>query len=65
MAVCNQGSRFAESAVWGDRRATVRALVETFLWTRQFEAVDPKRAELQSSWVDIRRAINPVAETGR
>ena len=30
----------------------VRALVEPFLWTWQFEAVDPKRAELQSSWVN-------------
>ena len=29
----------------------VRALVEPFLWTWQFDAVDPKRAELQSSWV--------------
>ena len=28
----------------------VRALVEPFLWTWQFEAVDPRRAELQSSW---------------
>jgi formylglycine-generating enzyme required for sulfatase activity len=28
----------------------VRALVEPFLWTWQFDAVDPKRAELQSSW---------------
>jgi formylglycine-generating enzyme required for sulfatase activity len=30
----------------------VRALVEPFLWTWQFDAVDPKRAKLQSSWVD-------------
>src|SRR6516164_7841894 len=30
----------------------VRALVEPFLWTWQFGAVDPKRAELQSSWVN-------------
>ena len=29
----------------------VRALVEPFLWTWQFDAVDPKRAELQSSWI--------------
>ena len=29
----------------------VRALVEPFLWTWQFVAVDPGRAELQSSWV--------------
>jgi formylglycine-generating enzyme required for sulfatase activity len=29
----------------------LRALVEPFLWTWQFDAVDPKRAELQSSWV--------------
>jgi len=29
----------------------VRALVEPFLWTWQFDAVDPKRAELLSSWV--------------
>jgi hypothetical protein len=29
----------------------VRALVEPFLWTWQFDAVDPKRAKLQSSWV--------------
>src|SRR5262245_9780872 len=28
----------------------VRALVEPFLWTWQFDAVDPRRAELQSSW---------------
>jgi hypothetical protein len=29
----------------------VRALVEPFLWTWQFEATDPRRAEVQSSWV--------------
>ena len=29
----------------------VRALVEPFLWAWQFDAVDPKRAEIQSSWV--------------
>jgi hypothetical protein len=29
----------------------VRALVEPFLWTWQFEATDPKRAKLLSSWV--------------
>jgi formylglycine-generating enzyme required for sulfatase activity len=29
----------------------VRALVEPFLWTWQFDAVDPRRAELQSGWV--------------
>jgi formylglycine-generating enzyme required for sulfatase activity len=29
----------------------LRALVEPFLWTWQFDAVDPARAELQSSWV--------------
>ncbi|MCI0736157.1 MAG: toll/interleukin-1 receptor domain-containing protein [Beijerinckiaceae bacterium] len=29
----------------------VRALVEPFLWTWQFDALDPRRAELQSSWV--------------
>jgi formylglycine-generating enzyme required for sulfatase activity len=29
----------------------LRALVEPFLWTWQFDAVDPRRAELQSSWV--------------
>jgi hypothetical protein len=28
----------------------VRALVEPFLWTWQIDAVDPRRAELQSSW---------------
>jgi hypothetical protein len=28
----------------------LRALVEPFLWTWQFDAVDPRRAELQSSW---------------
>jgi hypothetical protein len=28
----------------------VRALVEPFLWTWQLDAVDPARAELQSSW---------------
>ena len=30
----------------------VRSLVEPFLWTWQFEATDPKRAKIQSSWVD-------------
>jgi hypothetical protein len=30
----------------------VRALVEPFFWTWQFEATDPKRATIQSSWVD-------------
>jgi formylglycine-generating enzyme required for sulfatase activity len=30
----------------------VRALVEPFLWTWQLDAIDPRRAELQSSWVD-------------
>src|SRR5262249_56601046 len=29
----------------------LRALVEPFLWTWQFDAVDPKRAEIQSNWV--------------
>jgi formylglycine-generating enzyme required for sulfatase activity len=29
----------------------VRALVEPFLWTWQFDAVDPRRAGLQSRWV--------------
>jgi hypothetical protein len=29
----------------------VRALVEPFLWTWQFDAVDPTRAELLSDWV--------------
>jgi formylglycine-generating enzyme required for sulfatase activity len=29
----------------------IRALVEPFLWTWQFEAVDPKRAKAQSSWI--------------
>jgi hypothetical protein len=29
----------------------VRALVEPFLWTWQFDAVDPKRVGLQSNWV--------------
>jgi formylglycine-generating enzyme required for sulfatase activity len=29
----------------------VRALVEPFLWTWQFDAADPKRAEIQSIWV--------------
>jgi hypothetical protein len=28
----------------------VRALVEPFLWMWQFDAIDPARAELQSSW---------------
>jgi formylglycine-generating enzyme required for sulfatase activity len=28
----------------------LRALVEPFLWTWQFDAVDPRRAELQASW---------------
>jgi TIR domain len=28
----------------------VRALVEPFLWTWQFDAVDPRRAELLASW---------------
>jgi tetratricopeptide (TPR) repeat protein len=30
----------------------VRALVEPFLWTWQFDAVDPQRAKLQTSWVN-------------
>jgi formylglycine-generating enzyme required for sulfatase activity len=30
----------------------VRALVEQFLWIWQFDTVDPRRAELLSSWVD-------------
>jgi len=30
----------------------VRALVEPFLWTWQFDAVNPARAELQSSWAN-------------
>jgi formylglycine-generating enzyme required for sulfatase activity len=47
---------FAESRRWCYLRLKpgvepVRALVEPFLWTWQFDAVDPKRAELQSSWV--------------
>jgi formylglycine-generating enzyme required for sulfatase activity len=29
----------------------VRALVEPFLWTWQFDALDPRRAEVQSGWV--------------
>jgi formylglycine-generating enzyme required for sulfatase activity len=29
----------------------VRALVEPFLWTWQFDAVDPERAERRSAWV--------------
>lgn len=28
----------------------LRALVEPFLWTWQFDAVDPRRAELQADW---------------
>ena len=28
----------------------LRALVDPFLWTWQFEAVDPRRAELQANW---------------
>jgi formylglycine-generating enzyme required for sulfatase activity len=36
----------------------VRALVEPFLWTWQFDSVDPRRAELQSSWVS--RLLNGV-----
>jgi formylglycine-generating enzyme required for sulfatase activity len=47
---------FAESRRWCYLRLKpgtepVRALVEPFLWTWQFDAVDPKRAELQSDWV--------------
>jgi formylglycine-generating enzyme required for sulfatase activity len=47
---------FAESRRWCYLRLKpgaepVRALVEPFLWIWQFDAVDPKRAELQSSWV--------------
>ena len=30
----------------------VRSLVEPFLWRWQFDAVDPRRAELQSSWAN-------------
>jgi hypothetical protein len=47
---------FAESRRWCFLKLKpdtepVRALVEPFLWTWQFDAVDPKRAELQASWV--------------
>jgi formylglycine-generating enzyme required for sulfatase activity len=47
---------FAESRRWCYLRLRpgiepVRALVEPFLWTWQFDAVDPKRVGLQSSWV--------------
>jgi WD40 repeat protein len=31
----------------------IRALVEPFLWTWQFEAVNPKRAALQAGWADM------------
>jgi formylglycine-generating enzyme required for sulfatase activity len=30
----------------------VRALVEPFLWTWQFDATDPRRAEIQAGWVN-------------
>ncbi len=47
---------FSESRHWCFLRLKpgtepVRALIEPFLWTWQFDAVDPKRAELLSSWV--------------
>jgi hypothetical protein len=47
---------FSESRRWCFLRLKpgaepVRALIEPFLWTWQFDAVDPKRAELLSSWV--------------
>ena len=47
---------FSESRHWCFLRLKpgtepVRALIEPFLWTWQFAAVDPKRAELLSSWV--------------
>jgi formylglycine-generating enzyme required for sulfatase activity len=47
---------FSESRHWCFLRLKpgtepVRALVEPFLWTWQFDAVDPKRADLLSSWV--------------
>src|SRR5215216_3013116 len=46
---------FSESRRWCFLRLKpgaepVRALIEPFLWTWQFDAVDPKRAELLSSW---------------
>ena len=48
---------FSESRRWCFLRLKpgvepVRALIEPFLWTWQFDAVDPKRAELLSSWVN-------------
>jgi formylglycine-generating enzyme required for sulfatase activity len=47
---------FNESRRWSFLRLKpgiepVRALVEPFLWTWQLDAIDPKRAELLSSWV--------------
>jgi formylglycine-generating enzyme required for sulfatase activity len=47
---------FSESRHWCFLRLKpgtepVRALIEPFLWTWQFDAVDPKRAELLSRWV--------------
>jgi formylglycine-generating enzyme required for sulfatase activity len=47
---------FSESRHWCFLRLKpgtepVRALIEPFLWTWQFDAVDPKRAELLSIWV--------------
>ena len=47
---------FSESRHWSFLRLKpgtepVRALIEPFLWTWQFDAVDPKRAELLLSWV--------------
>jgi formylglycine-generating enzyme required for sulfatase activity len=47
---------FSDSRQWCFLRVKpgtepVRALIEPFLWTWQFDAVDPKRAELLSSWM--------------
>ena len=49
---------FSESRHWCFLRLKpgtepVRALIEPFLWTWQFDAVDPKRAELLSSWASM------------
>ena len=49
---------FSESRHWCFLRLKpgtepVRALIEPFLWTWQFDAVDPKRAELLSNWVSM------------
>jgi formylglycine-generating enzyme required for sulfatase activity len=46
----NESRRWCFLRLWPGTEP-VRALVEAFLWTWQFDAVDPLRAELLNSWV--------------